>query len=58
MAHVVGNKGGLGIKVEYKGTSMVFLSCHLAAHMGHTEDRLSNERNFSELKIWKHKKSR
>ena len=28
VAHVVGNKGGLGIKVEYKGTSMVFLSCH------------------------------
>ena len=46
VAHVVGNKGGLGIKIEYKGTSMVFLSCHLAAHMGHTEDRLSNVREI------------
>ena len=46
VAHVVGNKGGLGIKVEYKGTSMVFLSCHLAAHMGHVEDRLSNVREI------------
>ena len=32
--------------VEYKGTSMVFLSCHLAAHMGHLQDRLSNIREI------------
>eukprot|EP00943_MAST-04B_sp_MAST-4B-sp1_P003617 g3617.t1 len=52
LAHVVGNKGGLAIKLEYKGTSMVFLSCHLAAHMGHLPDRLSNLREiFRNLRL-------
>ena len=27
-----GNKGGLVVKLDFGGTSMAFVSCHLAAH--------------------------
>jgi hypothetical protein len=42
IAHVIGNKGGLAIKIEIFGKSLCFLSCHLAAHLKHLDDRVSN----------------
>ena len=32
IAHVGGNKGGLVVKLSLYGTSLCFISCHLAAH--------------------------
>ncbi len=31
---IVANKGGLAIALRVKGTSLCFVSCHLAAHEG------------------------
>jgi endonuclease/exonuclease/phosphatase family metal-dependent hydrolase len=31
-AHILGNKGGLAVKMELYSTSLCFVSCHLAAH--------------------------
>jgi hypothetical protein len=32
IAHIAGNKGGLVVKLVLYGTSLCFVSCHLAAH--------------------------
>ena len=42
LGHIVGNKGGLAIKFNICGTSMCFISCHLAAHDGQLQSRVSN----------------
>jgi hypothetical protein len=41
-AHLLGNKGGLSVKIVAYDTSLAFLSCHLAAHQGKTKDRNGN----------------
>lgn len=47
-AHVLGNKGGLITKLDFEDTrhrraaSLCFISCHLAAHQGHVQDRNGN----------------
>ncbi len=39
IGHVYGNKGGLCVKIEIEGTSLCFISCHLAAHIQHWKHR-------------------
>lgn len=39
IANLYGNKGGLLVKLEIEGTSIGFVSCHLAAHMKHLPRR-------------------
>jgi hypothetical protein len=46
IGHVVGNKGGLAISCEVAGTSMCFVSAHLAAHQDEAERRASD---FAEI---------
>jgi hypothetical protein len=42
IAHILGNKGGVITKFNAYGTSLCFISCHLAAHQGKTKDRNGN----------------
>jgi hypothetical protein len=42
IAHILGNKGGVIIKLEAYGSSLCFISCHLAAHQGKVNDRNGN----------------
>ena len=43
---VVGNKGGLVVTLKMRGTSMVFVSCHLAAHLKEYKSRNSDCREI------------
>ena len=36
---ILGNKGGVAIRLEYERTSLCFVSSHLAAHTDGTEKR-------------------
>ena len=40
---VVGNKGGLVVKFKVNGTSLCFISCHLAAHEGEKKATKRND---------------
>eukprot|EP01103_Thecamoeba_quadrilineata_P011909 TRINITY_DN2956_c0_g1_i1.p1 TRINITY_DN2956_c0_g1~~TRINITY_DN2956_c0_g1_i1.p1 ORF type:complete len:952 (-),score=192.20 TRINITY_DN2956_c0_g1_i1:966-3821(-) len=42
IAHVMGNKGGVGISFSFLNTKLCFISCHLAAHQEKHELRNSN----------------
>jgi len=39
IAHVVGNKGGVGIRFNFNETSLCFVGAHLAAHQEKVDDR-------------------
>ena len=39
---ILGNKGGLVVKLNFGGTSLAFVSCHLAAHAPKLEKRNEN----------------
>lgn len=41
-------KGAVAIRLNYKGITMVFISCHLSAHAQNVEKRNSEFRNVSE----------
>ncbi|KAI8014096.1 Type IV inositol polyphosphate 5-phosphatase 11 [Camellia lanceoleosa] len=48
-------KGAVAIRINYNGTLMVFISCHLSAHTRNVEERNSQFRNISDSlfsKIW------
>ncbi|KIJ52652.1 hypothetical protein M422DRAFT_202876 [Sphaerobolus stellatus SS14] len=38
----LGNKGGVGISVNFDGTSLLFINAHLAAHEGKAQLRVAN----------------
>eukprot|EP00912_Choanoflagellata_sp_UC4_P001089 UC4_evm5s670 len=42
IAGIAFNKGGLGIKLSIYGMELCFISAHLAAHLHHLENRLSD----------------
>ncbi|BBG94946.1 inositol polyphosphate 5-phosphatase 11 [Prunus dulcis] len=47
-------KGAVAIRLNYKGITMVFISCHLSAHAQNVEKRNSEFRNVSES-LFSHK---
>ncbi|XP_027148233.1 type IV inositol polyphosphate 5-phosphatase 11 [Coffea eugenioides] len=40
-------KGAVAIRIKYKGIQMLFVSCHLAAHVGNVEERNDQFRHIS-----------
>jgi len=42
IAHVIGNKGAVGISFWFNDTSLAFVNSHFAAHQGNTKERNSN----------------
>merc|ERR1711959_869624 len=48
IASVLGNKGGLVVRFRCRGTTVAFVSCHLAAHEGAAHRQQRND-NCSEV---------
>lgn len=46
VGHVMANKGGLCITLKFWDTSMCFVNCHFAAHVGQCEARNGNYREI------------
>ncbi|KAL8166050.1 hypothetical protein V2J09_007549 [Rumex salicifolius] len=42
------NKGAVAIRIEYKGVIMLFVACHLSAHVHNVEERNSQLKRISE----------
>ncbi|KAJ7533169.1 hypothetical protein O6H91_13G035900 [Diphasiastrum complanatum] len=47
VGHVMANKGGVAISFKLWDTSLCFINCHFAAHMGHCQTRNSNYREIA-----------
>lgn len=42
MMGVMGNKGGVGIRLRLRSSSLCFVTCHLAAHRENIKSRNEN----------------
>lgn len=42
MMGVMGNKGGVGIRLRFRSSSLCFVTCHLAAHRENVKARNEN----------------
>lgn len=51
---VMGNKGGVGIRFRLRGSSLCFVSCHLAAHRENIKARNENYQKVKRLTTTNH----